>query len=43
MNTTEQGWRDYLATFHNDRPAIIERLLGRARISLRVAVATSPG
>jgi SAM-dependent methyltransferase len=33
MNTTEQGWRDYLATFHNDRPAITERLLGRASAS----------
>lgn len=33
MNTTEQDWRDYLATYHNDRPAITERLLGCATSS----------
>jgi len=33
MNTTEQSWRTYLAAYHDDRPAITERLLGSATSS----------
>lgn len=33
MNTTGQGWRDYLAAYHDDRPAITERLLSLATSS----------
>ncbi|WP_309117690.1 methyltransferase domain-containing protein [Saccharothrix sp.] len=41
MNTTEQTWRTYLAAYHDDRPAITERLLGLAGSSLRIAGGTA--
>ncbi|MCA1674242.1 MAG: class I SAM-dependent methyltransferase [Actinobacteria bacterium] len=33
MNTTAQRWRDYLAVYHDNRPAITERLLSLASSS----------
>jgi hypothetical protein len=33
MSTTRQDWRSYLATYHDDRPVITERLLSRSMSS----------